>query len=273
MAHNETQMFYPASSIKVLEHLHAMRAVDAGLSLGTSVIVYCDAIETCKDVHPDDHSLVEQRLQFVLGQMMQPSDNPSTNALQEYFGAGNAVAGRALMNTTAHSIVGMSDRTQLVHKFGCGGPSNDPANSLTLADLGLLYEGVSNGELLSSDARNTFYALMKNEANDFPSALSAVITQEADGLGKADLISDFIDGVKLAYKGGNIGSDYLSLGGWIEFPLKPTLPAQVQRIGYVFGMFIDHASSFDEAGGASLSVRGLMAELLRDEIRAILTNM
>jgi len=269
---NEAQAFYPASSIKVLEHLHAMRAVNAGLSLDIGVTVYPGKDETCEDVHPDDHLDVEQQLQLVLAQMMQPSDNPSTNALQEYFGAGNAGAGRTFMNATAHSIVGMSDLTQLVHKFGCGGPSNDPANTLTLADLGSLYERVAIGELLSPDARDTFYALMLNESNAFPSALSAVIAQEADTLGVANLVRDFTGHIKLAYKGGNIASSRLSLGGWIELPLKPTPPSQAHRIGYVYGLFIDHASTADKTGGAQLSIRGLMAELLRDEIREALES-
>ncbi len=48
--YNATFAFYPASTIKVLQHLHAMRAVDAGtVTLGGTNLNVCTGSTNCTD--------------------------------------------------------------------------------------------------------------------------------------------------------------------------------------------------------------------------------
>ena len=331
-AFHESQAFYPASTIKVLELLSTLTLVSVPLELSTTIAtIYFDPDETCQDTHPASHTGSDRTLRWTLEQMMQPSSNPASNALQEYAGGGSAAAGRALMNGLAQGSVGMSPASRLNHKFACGGPTNDPANTLTLEDLGRLYERVISGQVLPVEMVGEFHEIMLNEKNAFPSSLRTVIEEEAAALGKADRVEAFIDEMLFAQKGGNIGTSYLSIGGWIELPFGlsatsaesttststslgsssrssssstsvsgstasetarvserlrhrdrpataglPGLPLAADaydRRAYTFGLFIDDATTLDLDGdGLDLSLFTLMAELLRDEVRAALAS-
>jgi len=153
-------------------------------------------------------------------------------------------------------------------------------------------------------------------------------------MNKADLVEAFIDEILFAQKGGNIGTSYLSIAGWIELPFGVSSPSTTEstssttstrtstassassssrtttvssqtsysrvserlrhkdraagtaelpalslvadaydRQAFTFGVFIDNAGTIDENGdGSSLSTFVLMAELLRDQIRAALAS-
>lgn len=257
------RVFYPASTIKVLEHLHAMRAVAGGdADLDTTTLrVYPQTADSCSDNHAGQNFNTET-LRQALQRMMKSSNNQSTNAIQELFGDGNAQSGRNAINQTAYTIVGASKDTVIHHKFACGGPNNNPANQLTLTDIVLLYQQVAtNSNVLDTNTRTTFYQLMLNETDDF--FIGSVIDEEASKLGVtgADLQS-FKSQVKMAHKAGNIGSSHVSIAGWIELPVKSgsrTVPRQ-----YTYGIFVDEATQ------NSVKLRSVTAELLREEIRAAL---
>jgi hypothetical protein len=259
--------FYPASTIKVLEHVHAMLRVDQGLeNLNTTQVTkYLDASDSCSSNHGGQTSTTET-LREALRRMMENSDNQSTNALQEYFGNGNAVSGRNTINTTAWSTLGLTKATALNHKFGCGGPSNNPANSLTLSDLGKLYEEVASGLFRLEANRDTFYELMLTSLG----AIGTVVNEEASSLNLTQsVLADFKNGMRTAAKAGSFsssGKTYISIGGWIALPVKRN--NRIINQEYVFGLFIDAADRIDE----NFSIWDTRAELLRDEIRLALAS-
>ena len=266
-SYNPTFAFYPASTIKVLQHLHAMRAVDAGtVTLGGTNLNVCSGGTNCTDNANTaalcGGSMVVESLQTALTNMMRPSNNQSTNAIQELFGAGTPSAGRAAMNTTAWTTVGMSNATALQHKFACGNVANNPYNTLTLADAGLLYEeAMTNDAVLPEPERTTFVQIMLNETNDgsLVTAINAIVDQEAAliEMPAAD-IQAFKNGLQFAHKAGNIGTAYESDAGWVSLPVNGG--ADVRQ--YVFGHFLDAATV-----NALPSFDARTAELLRTAIR------
>ncbi len=253
--------FYPASTIKVLEHVHAMCAVQAGNANlnNTKITIYPDESESCKDNHAG-HSAESVTLREALDKMMNPSNNQATNGLQEFFGNGNAGQGRSAINNTAHAVLGMSNNSAIRHKFGCGGPSNNPANSLTLEDLGKLYEKTATG-LLKASIRQDFYSLMINSAGDFKD----IADEEAAKLGiSGTVLQTFKNQIRTAHKGGNwSGKKWNSIGGWVSLPVKNGSARE-----YVFGLFVDDAEEVKE----SFSIGKCRAELLRAEIRSALST-
>lgn len=290
---NESFVTYPASTIKVLEHLHAMRAVEAGMDLDATLLTVCRDCQACaactacaappavctSDLNCSDQSneddgctAATESLRCALQRMMIVSSNQSTNAIQEIFGGGTPSAGRAAMNLTATAIVGTSANTALQHKFACGNVSNDPFNTMTLADMGLLYEQVaSNAAVLANP--DEFYALMLNESlGGLITAVSSVADAEAVLLGMAPDDADvgaFKAGIRLAYKAGNIpapgdgNNRYQSMAGWSEVPFACGSPdAQ-----YVYGYFIDDATVTSIGGNA------VIGELLREEVAGALATV
>ena len=266
-SYNPTFAFYPASTIKVVQHLHAMRAVDAGtVTLGGANLNVCSGGVNCTDNANTaalcGGSMVVETLQTALTNMMRPSSNQSTNAIQELFGNGTPSAGRAAMNQTAWTTVGMSNSTALQHKFGCGNVANNPYNTLTLADAGLLYEQVMTDDaVLPEPERTTFVQIMLNETNDnsLVTAINAIVDQEAAliEMPPAD-IQAFKNGIQFAHKAGNIGTAYESDAGWVSLPVNGGADARQ----YVFGHFADAATV-----NTLPSIDARTAELLRTAIR------
>jgi len=174
---HEDQTFYPASTIKALLLLYTVSRLAGPLELDTSSATYYSVpAESCLDVHPPSHVSSLQTLRWLAQQMMRPSNNQATNTLMEYAGGGSAVAGRGLVNNYVHATLGLSLSTALNHKLGCGGPSNNPANSLTLSDIGTFYEQAITGGVLPPTLLAEFHDTMLNETNAFPAALRTVIT-------------------------------------------------------------------------------------------------
>ena len=260
----ETRIFEPASSIKILIGLHAMRQVDAGLaSLSDSVVVYAPpASGSC----PTSTIIGTEPMGNAILQMLENSDNQRTKAMIDTFGF-------AAINATA-SAIGLTG-THLNHYPGCGGP---PANQLTLADAGIMYEGIANGTLLSASSRTALYARMPAQAGDFTGiqgTVNSIVDAESPAFGlTATEISQFKSRLATHYKAGGYTLcptgpcfEYRSVAGSAEIP-------QCARgiIGgrtYVWGIFIDGASS---AAAADSTFNAAKAEPLREPIRAALSS-
>jgi hypothetical protein len=263
-ANSENFAFYPASTIKVMEHLHIMRAVQSGnVFLTNNINIWGNS---CSDDHTGESPDSQESLSTALKLMMKESNNQRTNAIQDGFG-------RPAINNTAHQAAGLSQSSALTHKFGCGGPTNNPANTLTLADAGLLYEGVAKGTTLSGPSRDTFYQLMLNETDAF--FIESIIDEEASKLTlSAALKNKFKSQVKIALKAGGIPADYdgflyESIAGHVSLPFLGTCTdtgsAQVYPRGFVFGVFINKAKKI--TGG---TVNTAASELFRPQISAAL---
>ncbi len=155
---NEFFPTYPSSTIKAVQHLHAIRAVEAGLDLDATLLTSCHDCGTCSNCSPgcsapppncmaavncsdqpdagSGCSTTTLSLRCALERMMIISSNQATNSVQELFGNGTPSVGRAAMNQTSWNVVGMSMDTVLYHKFACGNVSNNPFNTMTLVDMG-----------------------------------------------------------------------------------------------------------------------------------------
>lgn len=256
----ETFVFEPASTIKALHHVHAMRQVALGqIALTTDVNWFTQSFgqPQLKDGCPLDGGLAVADLQVGLRAMMEQSDNRWTQAMRVRFGEAN-------LNATAQSL-GMT-KTLLRHRLGCAGGSDGAIaepNRLTLVDIGKLYEAVANGFLLTSANRNNFYRLMADGLDD---DLNTIIDQEAAALGKsASVVASFKSQVRTAAKAGGYGLNgktYTSIGGWIKLPFKSG--GTITPREYVFGVFFHNATS------VTGNVWMHRAELLREQIRAAL---
>jgi hypothetical protein len=175
LSYHETESFEPASLIKVLIHLHAMRQVQLGAAHLTDPISYYfdpgnpGSGGVCPDSYPH---LPVNKLTTTLGNalqlMMQNSDNRLTQAVEQYFGGGGVIT------LATANLVGMpnSNLSQFV-TIGCG----TPGNYLSLADTGRLYEKVENGTLLQGIYQSQFYQEMLG--GGMWAALQPVVTQEA----------------------------------------------------------------------------------------------
>ncbi len=249
---NPEHSFYPASSIKVLAHLYAVRWVavqpDPEEALATPIPVYddpCAALGTYQ-VEP---------LAAVLAAMMIDSDNRRANAVIDRFG-------RDAINATAIDVAGVSD-TVLAHRFGCGGPANDPANRSTALDLSRVYERMAEGDVLDAEAGRIFTSLMLGPV--WPSLASAVAAEgEALGL-DWEMVEAFRGAVGLSYKAG-WWDTHLSIGGLVGLPAggcRGDPPRQ-----YAFAVFVDGADWVADG----FDVSDLVAVVLREEIRTALAE-
>lgn len=218
-------VFEPASTMKTLYHVHAMRRVSLGLaSLNTMINkpIACGV--------PGGNQTLEQ----TLSEMMEVSDNMSTLAVSNHFGLAN-------IDATATAL-GMTS-TNVNFTIGCSGPS--PENELTLRDLSTLHEQVANGYLGGQRAK--FYELMA-ESLSFPSwgteDLGSRIDAEAATLGLPAVVRDaFKNALHIAYKPGGVGwtqpgqwTYYYAEGGWMSVPFKNAAGTIVPH-EYTFGVF------------------------------------
>ena len=260
----DARIFEPASSIKILVGLHAMRQVAAGTSsLSQSVIVYAPpASGSC----PTSTITGTEPMGNAILAMLENSDNQRTKAMIDTYGM-------AAINQTAAAI-GLTG-THLNHDPGCGGP---PANQLTLDDAGTIYEGIANGTLLPSTNRPDLYARMPAQAGDFTGiqgAINTIVDGEAPAFGlSATEISQFKTRLATHYKAGGYTLcptgpcfEYRSVAGSAEIPacLRGTISSRT----YVWGIFIDGASS---GTAADSTFNAAKAEPLREPIRTALSS-
>lgn len=257
-------VFEPASSIKALIGLHAMREVDAGhANLNQLVNVYA---ATPNSSCPSNTIIGTETLGNAIYNMLEFSDNQRTKAVINAFGF-------SAINQTA-ATVGMGS-THLNHYPGCGGPV---ANELTLDDAGVLYEGIANGNLLSDSSRTALYQRMPELAGDFTgihSQLMTLVDQEAASLRlSASAISQYKSRLITHYKAGGYtlcgtGTclEYRSVAGSAEVPRCTIFGAL--SVNYVWGIFIDGATS---AAAADNTFNSAKVEPLREPIRAALSS-
>lgn len=247
---NPEHAFYPASSLKVIHLLHAIRWAGGRLDLEAALATPIPVLED--PCAATGTSWVEP-LSAVLEAMMVRSDNLRANAIQDYFG-------REALNATAIDFAGTT-ATLLAHRFGCGGPANNPANRSTALDLSRIYERISLGEALDPEGARLLASFMLGPL--WPS-LDAAVHAAGAALGMdAAAVGAFRDGIELRYKAGWWGAD-LSLGGYLVLP-APACAGSPSRV-YAFAVFVDGAAAVT----ASFEVSDLVAVVLQDEIRASL---
>lgn len=252
----ENRTFEPASSIKILIGLHAMR----NASLANTVSTYAaPASGSC----PTNTVTGSEAMGTAIQLMLSNSDNQRTRALSDYFGF-------TAINQTAAAI-GLSAGTHLNHIVGCGGPV---PNELTLADAGRIYEGIANASLLSAANRDALYARMPADTIDFTgieSATDVIVGQEAPSYGlRSSQIAVFKNQLHTHYKAGSYGISgltYLSVAGSAEVPYCNGTTQT--RGNYVWGIFIHGASNSTNANNTFNSAK---AEPLREPIRAALAT-
>jgi len=247
---NPEEGFYPASSLKVLLHLHAVRWVaaqpDRMAALATPIAV-------CDNSCAGGGTCWTEPLSAVLTAMMIESDNRRANAVLGHFGL-------AAVGETATGVVGTTG-TRLVHRFGCGGPANDPANQSTALDLSRVFEQVAREDVLDADAFADFTGLMLGPV--WPSLSSAVAAEGAAVGLDMEEIEAFRSAVGLSYKAGWWETN-LSLGGLLTLPAGPCAEEAPRQ--YAFGVFVSAA----EAVAPGFDVSDLVAVALREELRAAL---
>ena len=276
---NSTFQYYPASSIKVLQHLYAMTLVESGTwNLASTNGWVCTSEDGNCSPEPNLSAGCSPQLEGmddILTGMMVNSSNQRTNTVQERvaysffpysppFSSNMAGWGRAVITTFAHSALGMSD-TGIYHKFNCGGfCGNDIPNTLTLVDIEKLYRAVAtNTDILSTSNRIAMHDAMLNEAQSF---VDDIIDEEALATGKDAYKDDFRDQLFKVWKGGEwncSGRTYVSNAGLIQLP---TYNGAQKRL-YTWGVF-----AHDTETWAYLSPTPVNAvkELLRLPIRAAL---
>ena len=260
--------FYPASSIKVLEHIYAWRKVMNGdWTGGTTVPVWANHTN---DTHSGEPAPDNETMLNVVTRMMVNSDNKRTNAMQDFIGGGNGKTGRNRVNNICWNVLGMSKDSALRHKMADGGSSNKIMNTMTAKDLALVYEQVANARAIKGDARDSFYASMLNEtrSSGFRTSVRNIIDQEAAKLKLSDTVRDnFKSRVKMAVKAGKYPSvsTSVSVGGWVRLPVK--IGRRLGKREFVFAVYVE-TFTFNNR---SVSSR-YAPELLRDEIRSALAT-
>ena len=298
----ESFQFEPASMIKSLLNLAAMRQVQAGnATLNEPLWMYYDPadpyVSFANDGNPDEcpdsyaetvNNRVSLTLQQTLERMMERSDNRATETIDDRFG-------RPFINATA-AAAGMTN-TEFASRLGCG----VPGNFLTLVDSGRMFEGVLNNTLLSAANEATFFRMMTDD-DDADRELvpfgegvfgpfQTVVRQEAAsllGLPQANALvvalgDAFIAEMRGAWKGGgytlSAGTDWNEVrtaGGYVGLPYRNT-PGVTTVVNFVYGIYIEGAlvPKNNPAPGRALidaAWSNSQAELLRNEIRAALAT-
>lgn len=282
---NASGVFEPASALKALHHLHAMRAVQAGDDALTNSFTYynypnspynASTANACP-IGSDEttaNDITTDNLGEGLRKMMVNSDNRTTRGVVLRYG------GLTPLNQTA-ATVGMSS-TFLRQQMGCG-YDGGLRNDTTLVDLGKLYEGVHNGTLLSGTPQTEFFNKMGGGA--VRSGIVAIINDEAAKQSKSGIATSFRNNTSYRLKGGsyNICRDsasdctrYLtrSEAGRIVLPYKSG--STIVPRYFVFGSFISDVpvSSFSgtDATAAINAYSNASNELFREKIREALTT-
>ncbi len=291
------KVFEPASTIKAIHHLTAMRAVrDDDVEL-TDVIPwyakpsnparypadmnYTDDRNVCayeSDGTPSTTLLYRDQLgEVILKQMMQWSDNRTTDAVFTLFGKDALNATAAAMNMT---------KSKVNHRIGCPNASF-VNNALTLVDIGRLYEKVANGTALGTGSeRDTFYSYMLT-SND---GWKTVVDEEAAKLGKSQAVANaFLAAMRTAVKGGSYTNSASCPGGGkclaqlirltgagrVAVPVKSGGGTVLRE--FVYGSFFDgvldcggDSSCMNEDTALGNARSKVHREMLRPHIRAAL---
>lgn len=262
------RQFEPASMIKVLSHLHAMRRLQANDPAANLSKLYSfyykpgdninNVLKGDPDVNPDAYAhtvanRITENLGKILERMMERSDNRATLTVFDAFG-------EAAINATAQ-FVGMTN-TAYTSTIGSG----VPGNFLTLADAGKLYEKVLNGTLLGTGttAQIEFFQRMidenagneeqfDNNQDGISQRVRDIVLSEASlrlglpttAVAVQSLANNFISKMKRGAKGGSYTLHHSATewkqvrttGGWIELPTANGSSSK----RYVYGAFVEDA--------------------------------
>jgi beta-lactamase class A len=243
---NQGFRFEPASAIKVLYHLYAVKQVQAGAdSLSSNFDYYPDPSApgnggVCPDPAWQTSGNVQHTtLGNALTLMMMQSDNVMTRGMVLRYGIAN-VASYA-------TSIGLGNTRLKQGRIGCLFV-NGLRNQFTLADAGKLYEQVDNGSLLNASSKTAFYSRMVGGAVPSASPLGDVVRDEANKQGKLGSAAAFI--AKMAYreKAGNefqcvsinCGTtpqylDFTAVAGRMTLPFKSG--GNIVSTSYVYGRF------------------------------------
>ncbi len=248
----------PASTLKTLHHLQAMRAVQLGTTtLTTNYTTYtAGGGNSCPG---GMSSPVVESLESVLGAMMGASDNNRTRTITDNFG------GFAGLNSRAAAL-GMTS-TAVNHHIGCG----TPPNATTLRDIAHLHEQVINGYLGAQ--RDKFYELMRNDYQTggyAEGALYPVMVAEANAAGLSSTqLSVFEANYLMAFKKGGYGTGagfFRCWGGYVRMPIY-TNGVGITFREYMVGSFVAEATDETQAIDTA---KAAAAEVLREELRSAL---
>jgi hypothetical protein len=256
-----TFVFEPASTIKTLPLLYAMRQVMSGRDGLDSMLTY--SVNYSGTCPVGGAPYVTMTLRQTLQYMMQFSDNAATLALMQRYGV-------SVLNAMAANVVGMT-HTRIRHTpIGCFPQLANNPNWMTLEDIGLLFEGEVNGTLLDAPTRETCWGLMINESSGafgFTDDLRTLVYQEAQAMGLAAVAPAYWAQVRLTWKPGSYwlgASRFDSEAGWVRLPTWTGTAYGSQD--YVFGVFIHGALD----PGARISLAAM--ELFRDVVHTDLSN-
>jgi hypothetical protein len=248
-AYNQNKTFEPASSIKVLAHLYAVRKIELGHNrVADELPVYNEGVCTVRKKEP---------LSRALKLMMQVSDNDRTRSVVDFFG-------RSKINRYIASL-GLSD-LEWKRAMPCEVETQDMnvRNEMTLVASGKLYEGAYNGKFIhEAGNRQTLWELMAGHIHH------GTIAQE---LTSAGISADAQKAYKARVAGASKGGWWPDKGrasdlGWIRLP--HCIDGHVQYKTFFYGFFIDNGQADNLAGDgpvgqASNEVR---PELVREQIR------
>jgi hypothetical protein len=249
--YNSTRVFEPASSIKVLAHLYAMRKVDKGTAELRDRIGIYPTPTTCA-------AAPTETLRTALQKMMQVSDNDRTRAVVD-------LVGRTNINNMATNL-GFG-KLKWKRAMECEVPDQNEniRNEMTLVDGAKLYEGVLRGQLIEKPAlRRTFWELMAGHS------LGATIDEELAAAGlSASAKASYKARVRGASKGGwwpgkGRGSEL----GWIRIPVCDG--GKVESKTFLYGFFVDdgNADPGDGSGPVAKACNRARKELMREQFRA-----
>lgn len=250
--------FEPASTIKTLFHVHAMKQVTLNqITLTTQIPTGFSASGSCWSKTSNETSPLEQALQL----MMENSDNQMTIAVQDKF-----------TNTAIQATAGALQMTSTqVLRDKCQGP----LNTATLVDFGKLHEAVANGYLVyrSTDYAAAFRRLMLDQVTNYAGSggknLASIVSEEAATLNlPAAVVGDFTAAMQIAHKGGFYdrgGIYHASQFAWIQLPFR--VGPQILPRQYVTGVYVDLASDGTKAGDTTnLVAREVLRGVIHDAL-------
>lgn len=254
----ETDKFYPASTVKAFFHANAIWTT-ATAQLNTRQIPVWQN-------HTSNNHAGETPTMTALPNVVQPmmvvSSNQMANACIDFWGADS-------IESVCRGNFGVSTATQIRNKLGLGGPYNLTSfNETTLTDLGSLYENV--GKKFSATKFNFFRNNMINDTTS--SNFDGTAKQERDALG---MNNTQYNAWRASYswmaKAGSIPYDqdpsingYESIAGWMKLPYKGR--AGITYKAFVFGIFKDHTTT------NTLGIWTTSRELMRDAIHESLAT-
>jgi hypothetical protein len=284
---NETYVHDPASAIKVLGHLHALREVQAGrddLFASFSSYRYPSSPNSRGDPSspnlcpaPEDETPANREtepLQFGLARMMQVSDNRATRGVVLRYGL-------PALNSLAASL-DMSQTRWDQALVGCG-YEGGKRNALTSVDIAKLYEAVGTGRALDQQHTTEFWKLMAAQPVRRGDHLLEIIQEEARRLGKPAGVGPIADGLVRRFKGGSYNicevvcaahTVIRELDGMVSIPFNTR--GTIQTRDFVFSSFIADAQAVclqSPCPAADAIQAGMLLgaeELLRSVIRAAL---